>query len=119
MAESDHAGLVTRLDDDLVREAPDQQALEAALLRVPTGALLRWEIVAGGVGVVDEGEDLACVRAGAALEDILGIEAAMGLLLLGHARSVSGRRGWGEPCRDDPGPAAQGIPGRVARSDSV
>ncbi len=84
VAEAHHAGLVARLDLDLVGEPPHEEALEAALLRIAAGALPGWEVVTGGVHVVDERQDLSCRGASPAFEDVVGVEAAVRALLFGH-----------------------------------
>jgi hypothetical protein len=68
---------------DLVREAADEEALEARLTRVSASDLGGREVVtAGGVHVMDEGDEFAGAGAHATFEDIVGVEARS--LSLGH-----------------------------------
>jgi hypothetical protein len=77
---------------DLVREPPDEQALEPRLLRVAQLGLAGRELPARGVDPMDELEQLCGAGLDAAGEDIVGIERGAALALaLGHRRAVCDR----------------------------
>lgn len=62
MAKADHAGLVRiGRDHEIVGEAPDEQALQAALPGVPPRDLFCGEVAAGGIDGANELNQLACL----------------------------------------------------------
>ena len=88
MEERDRALLARRIGDhgELGAEAPDEQALEAGLLRVAQRGLPGGQLAAGGVDLVDQVEQLHRAELDPAGEHVLGIERlpVVGAAALGH-----------------------------------